>query len=273
MVRRTLRPRPRHLCPAFSLKASALCASPAVCENQLQISSLPSSLTVLQLPYRYNQLLLPGVLPDSLLQLTLSHLHLHSLQPGVFPASLERLCLRGWSQPLTAHMWPPRLKALRLDKLDQPLQAGLLPASLLYLSFGSHVRQPLLPGFLPHGLVELRLGSHHPHILAPNIFPSPPPRSHPRRLFPPSPASGFTAGGAAVPPLPDRCAVEEGEAAKAGCFAARRVAFHTAGPRPQQPFIKERFPLASSRPRCTGCACCAGTAMRASSWWCRLRLR
>ena len=140
--------------------------------NQLELGSLPSTLSFLQLGPGCSAPLVPAVLPASLLCLSTSmdSRLCAQLIDGSLPASLQRLRLWGWSRTLV-DVWPPQLKALHLERLQEALQPGDLPASLQYLSFGYYLPFELLPNILPSSLEELRLSYQYLHPLAPGVLP------------------------------------------------------------------------------------------------------
>ena len=141
-------------------------------DQPLQANSLPARLTLLQFGWGVREPPLPGVLPAQLLSLSLPSSCYPPLVVGSLPSSLQRLRLDGGWSYMPPDVLPQRLQALHVGATSAPMQPGILPASLLYLSTSHNFSEPILLSVLPFSLVDLRLGHGYNHPLLPGILPA-----------------------------------------------------------------------------------------------------
>lgn len=121
---------------------------------------LPRSLTHIDLPRDFNQVISVGTLPPRLRILKIGYQFNHPLTAGVLPSGLEVLFLgKEFNQPLRDDTLPSTLIDLRLGvRFNYPLTINTLPKGLEVLIFSQEFNQPIADGVLPEQLRTLSMG-------------------------------------------------------------------------------------------------------------------
>lgn len=163
--------------------------------TNLDLKSLPQSLTHLEFDGNYDKQIYPNELPPKLKILKFTKYFNQTIEPGIFPNELESLtfndsfcrCLSKDALPqslleltfgndfnirIKASVLPFNLKRLVFGKMfNSKINRDVLPKKLEYLKFGESFNQPLDPWTLPNGLQCLIFGNDWNQPLKQYIFP------------------------------------------------------------------------------------------------------
>lgn len=128
-----------------------------VFNSEVQVGSIPDSVTHLTFGHRFNQRLTPGAIPSSVTSLTFGADFNQPLSPGIIPDSVTHL---KFGLTFTQHIHPFTIpnSVTHLEfgfYFNQPLQPDCIPPSVQNLSFGWSFKQHLHRGLIPPSVIHL----------------------------------------------------------------------------------------------------------------------
>eukprot|EP01132_Coremiostelium_polycephalum_P003094 gene3094-3870_t len=137
--------------------------------DHIPVGVLPKSLKTLVLTAQYTELDI-GSIPDSVTRIVNQFNVKKPIIEGVLPLGLQEFKLQGFEQPTTRPIIPSSVTTLHLDGYtDDPLVKGTVPENVKTLFLGNF---PLSAGSIPESVEYLTMSIRFGYPLGPGVLPS-----------------------------------------------------------------------------------------------------